>query len=78
MMSLRFLFLFLTIHHSSDALAVSNSHYGRGSGPILFTRIECNGDEGSILECSRVLHASTCSHADDAGVSCTGMLVGIH
>ena len=60
--------------HSLDASAVSNAYYGLGSRPIFVTRLKCNGDEKSILECSHDLYASSCTHSDDAVVRCTGML----
>ncbi len=67
-------------HHLSitcvitDALAVSTAYYGRGSGSVLISRVECKGDEKSILECEYDLHTPPCSHSEDAGVRCTGML----
>ena len=45
--------------------------FGPGSGPMLLTNIQCNGDESKLLQC----HTSFCSmdgcmHASDVGVVC--------
>lgn len=69
------------IHHNiiiADALAVPTASYGHSSGPILITRVECSGNEKSILECEHDLHTPYCSHSEDAGVRCTGMLYIIY
>ena len=55
-----------------DATVVSN--FSQGSGPIFVTQLECGGDEMSILECPFDLDTSDCSHSNDAGVQCYGML----
>ena len=56
------------------ASAVSNAFYGQGGGPTVLNRLDCTGTETSILECTFDLDTSDCSHSDDAGLQCTGML----
>lgn len=63
-------------HHLQyvDALVVSTANYGQGNGQLFVTNVDCNGEEKSILECGHDLYTSHCSHSEDAGVRCTGML----
>ena len=51
--------------------ALINLEYGEGTGEILMNEVNCNGSESKIINCSAstwLYH--TCSHGDDAGVSC--------
>ena len=57
-----------------DASVISN--FDRGSGPTVVTRLECSGDELSILKCPFDLASSDCSNS--AGVQCYGMLSVYH
>lgn len=57
-----------------DATAVSSAFYGEGGGPILVSSLECVGNETNLLECAFDPDTSLCSHSQDAGVQCTGML----
>ena len=59
--------MFMTVLCNVDALAVSNTSYSSGSGPLL---LECNGTESSILECVFDSGTSFCSHLRVAGVQC--------
>ena len=48
--------------------------YGSGSGPIFLSNLWCNGNEKSILQCSRDMYSiRSCRHYEDAGVKCIGM-----
>ena len=48
-----------------------NSHFGRGSGPILFAYLNCDGTESRLSDCSTYSSYSFgASHSDDAGVRC--------
>ena len=50
-----------------------NSHFGHGSGPILFAYLNCDGTESRLSECSTSTSSSfyfTVRHTDDAGVRC--------
>ncbi|XP_019862605.1 PREDICTED: deleted in malignant brain tumors 1 protein-like [Amphimedon queenslandica] len=46
-------------------------HFGPGVGPILMASVDCTGNEESLIECrTRSCDATTCSHHNDAGVTC--------
>ena len=47
---------------------------GSGSGPIFLDQLNCNGTEGTLLECVAFtgLGLSTCDHSQDVGVRCRG------
>ncbi|XP_070566354.1 scavenger receptor cysteine-rich domain-containing protein DMBT1-like isoform X2 [Ptychodera flava] len=48
------------------------AHFGRGSGQIWLTNVQCNGDETSLFDCSHSdwNDVGSCSHGDDVGVVC--------
>uniref|UniRef100_A0A1X7T3T8 SRCR domain-containing protein n=1 Tax=Amphimedon queenslandica TaxID=400682 RepID=A0A1X7T3T8_AMPQE len=49
----------------------SSDHFGPGVGPILMASVDCTGNEESLIECrTRSCDATTCSHYNDAGVTC--------
>ena len=52
--------------------ALNSAFYGRGSGPIWLSYLNCNGNEWNITNCSHggwgVHH---CGHHEDAGVNCS-------
>ena len=51
--------------------APPSAHFGRGSGPVWFGIVDCNGDEKIFDECYRYgLGAHYCSHSKDASVVC--------
>ncbi|XP_038052381.1 uncharacterized protein LOC119725091 [Patiria miniata] len=56
--------------------AWSGAHFGQGSGPILLSNVACNGTESNIDLCE---HSGwfnhSCSHAEDAGVTCGEQLI---
>ena len=54
---------------SSGATGQRNAAYGEGTGPILLSRVQCNGSETTLFGCPNGV--STCTHSDDAGVTCT-------
>ena len=52
------------------------AHYGRGHHNILTGRIQCSGQESSLLECSRNDRSITnCGSNEVAGVQCEGMVI---
>lgn len=58
---------------STGTVGRKNAYYGRGSGYIMLTYVECNGEEQSLLNCTHIGdRVTSCSHSQDAGVSCPG------
>ena len=48
--------------------------FGRGSGEVLVSGLNCNGNEGSILECYHKLDDSECAqYRYDLGVICSNL-----
>ena len=58
----------------------NNAYFGMGSGPILLSHLNCTGTEASLLDCNRYNMYGTlsCTHQDDAGVSCEGIIILYH
>ena len=47
------------------------SYFGRGSGPILFAYLNCDGTESRISDCSTYSsYPFGAGHSSDAGVRC--------
>ncbi|XP_025103072.1 scavenger receptor cysteine-rich type 1 protein M130-like isoform X2 [Pomacea canaliculata] len=57
--------------NSTTAVAVGSAKYGAGSGPILFTDLQCVGNETSLAQCQYSgLYRHGCKHWQDVGVMC--------
>ena len=58
----------------SSGIAVRSAGFGQGSGPILLDSVLCNGSELILAQCVHLGINVTrfCSHAEDAGVRCSG------
>ena len=53
------------------ALVFYNSHYfGQGSGPVLFTGLNCIGNEHKLEDCPSSSYPYYRSHTSDGGVKC--------
>ncbi len=56
------------------ARALSNAHFGQGSGQIWMDYVECVGTENKLEECTQNFGhgwgSRDCSHSEDAGVHC--------
>ncbi len=57
--------------------ALPRSSFGEGMGRIWLSNVQCTGTETSILNCTSIFNqTNSCTHAQDAGVSCLlGMYV---
>ena len=56
-------------HHGGQA--VSQAHFGRGSGPIFRDDVMCIGAEARLVDCLSSRHRRhNCNHGEDAGVIC--------
>ena len=56
----------------TGAAAYPNARFGQGSGPIAFSNLHCTGTEASIFDCESdgIGVIGSCTHADDASLSC--------
>ena len=53
------------------ALLFHSSHFGQGSGPVLFTYLNCIGNEHKLEDCPSLYpHLYSYSHSYDVGVKC--------
>ena len=53
-----------------DAVSYSNAYFGQGTGPIHLDNVGCSGSESVLVQCNH-LTATSCVHAEDAGVRCS-------
>ena len=58
------------LFHTTDATAISNAAFGRGSGAILLDNVACTGSEQRLINCPYDSHTADCFHSEDAGVRC--------
>ncbi|KAI4900372.1 hypothetical protein NFI96_015985 [Prochilodus magdalenae] len=58
--------------------ALSDAHFGTGSGPIWMDDVDCTGSESTLKKCeSATWGKHACNHSKDAGVICLGVrLIG--
>ncbi|XP_025103066.1 deleted in malignant brain tumors 1 protein-like isoform X2 [Pomacea canaliculata] len=58
--------------NSTTAAAVGSAKYGEGSGPVLFDRLQCLGNETSLAQCKYpgLYRHHHCRHSEDIGISC--------
>ncbi|GMH72522.1 hypothetical protein TL16_g05940 [Triparma laevis f. inornata] len=54
-----------------SANALSDSNTPDGSLPILWSQIQCQGDEASLDDCEKEICSSCWDHSRDVGVECT-------
>ena len=60
----------------SSGTAIESAGFGQGSGPIFLDNVSCRGSEIIIASCGHlgINITRSCSHAEDAGVRCSGPL----
>ncbi|XP_029107721.1 scavenger receptor cysteine-rich type 1 protein M130-like [Scleropages formosus] len=60
-----------------DAVAAPQyGHFGAGTGRIWLSNVNCGGSESTLKDCvRRGWGQHTCTHAEDAGVICSGLAV---
>lgn len=50
-----------------------SAFFGRGTGSVAMSQVNCNGSEVSLLACPADMTGGVnCDHSHDAGVSCSG------
>ena len=64
----------------SSGSSYSSAYFGQGSGSIWLDNVQCVGFETTLAVCSHLGLGTTrsCSHSEDAGVRCHGMLGMVH
>ena len=59
----------------TGAVVRPRAYYGMGSGYIMLTYVGCTGEERNLLDCTYTgYEVTSCSHSEDAGVSCPGKI----
>ena len=53
-----------------EALRVGSGYFDGGTGPILYARLNCDGTESILADCSSSSYYYGASHSSDAGVRC--------
>lgn len=61
--------LILLCLYTGNGVALMNSHFGHGSGPVQLGSVQCIGNENSFLDCPHN-SVSHCTSYDNAGVVC--------
>ena len=56
----------------ADATAYPGGRFGQGTGPIFVDNSGCSGNEPRLLSCVYDTHTADCTHAEDAGLRCSG------
>ena len=57
-----------------DPEAHGRAYFGEGQGDIYLENVQCNGSEDYLLDCpTSDVGAHSCSHSEDAGVTCQGI-----
>lgn len=48
-----------------------NGYFGKGSGEVLLTNVDCKGNEVDVKQCNFTAWGHTdCTHSSDVGISC--------
>ena len=62
--------MFVAMH--VDAVAYTDLRFGSGTGSIFVDNTDCVGDEPRLINCRYDTHTADCTHAEDAGLRCSG------
>ena len=54
-----------------DVVAYVNGRFGKGMGAIYVDSLGCKGNEANLTSCSYDTNTYECSHAHDAGITCS-------
>ena len=57
------------MYDTLDATPRLSAYFGQGTGSILRQYLGCRGSESRLVDCSSSSSVS-CSHSEDAGVTC--------
>lgn len=58
--------------YHGPAVALSNAHFGQGSGQIWLDDLACTGTESDVAYCGSITWGKqNCQHSEDAGVRCS-------
>lgn len=61
----------VTITCVAGSVAFTDSLFGNGNGPLVYSNVACSGSETSITQCSKTTYPDfTCSKNKAAGVKC--------
>nr|XP_054755386.1 deleted in malignant brain tumors 1 protein-like isoform X12 [Lytechinus pictus] len=56
----------------TSGIAVGNAGFGEGTGEILLDNVQCTSTDTDLFDCqSNAIGYHNCSHAEDAGVTCS-------
>ena len=61
---------YISLCYRTDAVAQRGGTYASGAGPIWGTNVICTGEEGRLVDCGFSNDTSSCTHSNDAGVTC--------
>lgn len=54
-----------------DASANTSAAFGPGTGTVYGRSVTCSGNEDSLINCGFNTDVTSCTHLNDAGVTCT-------
>ena len=67
------------IHYYIDGKYYTSAYFGAGSGTIWFDNVACTSSNTKLVQCSSSpIGEEDCSHSEDAGVGCEGVLLVIY
>ena len=59
----------------STGTAYGSGRYGQGTGPIWLSKLDCFGNESSLIACNKFeVGTKNCTHSNDAAVTCNSDL----